>query len=246
MYISARILVFHILDIDDEFISFFSNIETTIITFIVFVLLFYNYITLEGIYKNRKTIGLITIGLFMFFIAELVWTLYTVFLERDPFPSIGDFFYILGYIPLIYVLYNKTKSIPVTPEKNRYLLSLVSVFILTLLSIFLIIIPIIQEMIRGYNIFEGIILFLYPLLDLLLLFYSIALYSKYAGGEIEIPWLVLTLAILFNYIADLIYLYEDWNEIYTSHTWSDDLFVTFYCLTALFGQLMRETFKSNT
>src|SRR5574338_575367 len=66
--------------------------------------------------KKINTIALASIvGLSVsWFVAEIIWTIYEMILQIEPFPSPADFFYIIGYPFLLIFVYvvGKTTKVP--------------------------------------------------------------------------------------------------------------------------------------
>jgi hypothetical protein len=83
-----------------------------------------------------------------------------------------------------------------------------------LLIIYLIFVPIIQE-ITPDRIFEGIVNLLYPVLDLILVALLLILSISTRKSRFNIAWLFIGLGLGFTNVADLVYGYASWYEIYT-------------------------------
>ena len=57
---------------------------------------------LDGL--NGRTYAAFAAGLGLWFVAEMLWTYYSLFAGVDPFPSLADAFWIAGYAPFAYHL----------------------------------------------------------------------------------------------------------------------------------------------
>lgn len=161
--------------------------------------------------------------------AETLYGYYNGFLNVDPYPSIADFFYLIGYAFFIsyMVVMNKIYKI-----QFSFILSSLITFFLVIFYVMYISIFIFKISEYSGNIYDLILLFVYPLTDLFIILGSLMYYFR--GRAISINkentyWLFVSLFGFFFFIADFIYGYSDIFFIS-----NDDIFDLFFNIGYLF------------
>lgn len=61
---------------------------------------------------NRNVFVLLSLGNGIWVIAGIIWIYYSSIQQADPFPSLADLCYMLGYIPIASALFIKARSLP--------------------------------------------------------------------------------------------------------------------------------------
>jgi len=153
---------------------------------------------------HAHSITWLGVGLFFWFIGEVIFFSYSLS-GVDPFPSIADFFYVMGYIPLAIGFIRESRSSS-RGIRRRDLAIFFSLFIfLTIITLYL-------SVFRAYDptvdALSNTILIGYGVGDLLLLAAMLPVLifvNKHTGGYISYPWLMLFLAAIFILGADLLY-----------------------------------------
>lgn len=163
------------------------------------------------------------------FSAEAMYGYYNGFLKVDPYPSIADFFYLIGYAFFIayFVMMNKFYKI-----EFSFILSSLITFFLVIFYVVYISIFIFKISEYSGNIYDLTLLFVYPLTDLFIILGSLMYYFR--GRAISINkentyWLFVSLFGFFFFIADFIYGYSDIFFIS-----NDDIFDLFFNIGYLF------------
>jgi hypothetical protein len=189
-----------------EFLTFASNIVFPITAgFMVVSCL----LTLRRYgWKSRSTYPLIllfvSVGISLWFLAELTVAIYTVYLNIEAFPSLADIFYLGGYIWLflaLSMLFNMFQT--VFSKKMFKAMAFPTVTTASVVSQVLLI-PII---VSNTNPITLAISFAYPILDLVLFAFSFSILLIFLKGGIGKAWFFLTLSILLATIADLLFSY---------------------------------------
>ncbi|MCY3410062.1 MAG: hypothetical protein INQ03_00365 [Candidatus Heimdallarchaeota archaeon] len=219
----------------------FTDIEAIVVSLLAAIAIFASAMVFERSSNNFKIQILLSLGFFLYSLGEFFWGFYELILEIDPYPSIADLFYLIAYLPLIVGITWKSRLTLAKSEKRRLILSLVLTAAFAIVSLMTVIIPYLTD--EESSIFERVIAAAYPILDIFVIAVVAILFSKYAGGKLERAWLILGVSMLITGVADTLFCYEDWNEIYNAYSFSHDLFIIGYLLGFAFGIYYRNTYK---
>ena len=161
------------------------------------------------------TLTWFTMGLILWFIAELSWTYYELGLGiENPFPSPADAIWLAGYPFIIYFLFRISKVL--SRQKfsyDREPLILISVATaLTLAYIFTLTFGIASMISNQQNMVAWIITIIYPILDGIAFVPSLLIIMKLRNKkQIEPikPWMLLAASILLVTVADIGFGYSE-------------------------------------
>jgi len=162
--------------------------------------------------------GSLALGLLLWTIGEVIWAFDELIRgEELPYPSVADVVYVAGYIPLIVALYLRYHSLRAAPSRRWLLVTLGAFAILAALAVGFTIGPIVTypEYDRPVEQFLDA---LYPLGDLLVALGALLVVLVLSGGALSLPWAVIAAGFVVQSIADLLFSYATWNEIYLSGT----------------------------
>jgi hypothetical protein len=196
---------------------------------------------------RQKTDGLIgraftalSIGLVLFMAAEIIWSYYEIGLKiENPFPSIADALWIVGYGPLIYFVFKLFRFYGASHSNMHIAIVLAA----TLAFVTYLIIEVSRDI--NFNSQTDIMSFLvsiaYPIFDAVLLVPSSLILLNPVKGELtSIPWIFL--AIIIMTAGDTIFAYISDNAQAESFTWAANLFfITAYVMITL-GLYWHKTF----
>ncbi|HXX05335.1 MAG TPA: hypothetical protein VEJ68_00770, partial [Candidatus Bathyarchaeia archaeon] len=145
------------------------------------------------------------------FIAETIWTIYELVYNINPFPSLADVFFLIGY-PLIFcflMYYLK----PVKKGASRKIILgsiLVSVAIL------------VPSIYMAYNfdpnvgLFENILATSYPVADSIILVPALVGVVLFFKGEVNFTWSLICLGIVLQSVGDTCFQYATFTNTYYS------------------------------
>lgn len=139
----------------------------------------------------------------------LSWTIYATILGVEkPYPSIGDVFWIGGYIPFAIGVYNYVQLLRPAISKRVFRIASIS----TLVIASAIFVPLIASAIYvEEEVLTMALNFAYPSLDLVLFSFAVLILHIFKmtelRGKMEIPWLLITFAILISTIGDALFSY---------------------------------------
>ena len=159
------------------------------------------------------------------FIAETLWTVYELVYDVNPFPSLADLFFLIGY-PLIFCfLMYYLKPVRKAASRNIVIGSiLVSISIL------------IPSMYMAYNLdpkvslYENILATSYPVADSIILVPALVGVFLFFKGEVNFTWTLICLGIILQSVGDIGFQFAQFtNSYYTWHP-SDIIFLWSYLL----------------
>jgi len=153
---------------------------------------------------------------------EAIWAGYTLILGVElPYPSVADFFWIGGYIPLFVALYLYVKLFGQALTKKMLAVSIVTAVALTILVTVALLMPALGA---EKDLAAIAMDFAYPILDLAL--FSVALLGLmiFWKGKLGSSWLLINAGILMNVCADMLFSYTTAQDIYYCGHMLDVLF----------------------
>lgn len=193
-------------------VAFLSNYLTTLVSLVhmVIVILFWRYAKDHEL--TKKTFQHFTVGFVLWAMAEVIWLVY-ILLEQDPYPSLADLLWLIGYVFLSAALYIGYKALGVRPAPQD--LGIIYTIILIVLSLtgIYIFIPILQDYTPGLFL-VSLLNMAYPILDLVIISQVLFLFFILEKSRFKIPWLVLAVGFTLMAITDLGFSFADWNGIY--------------------------------
>jgi hypothetical protein len=186
--------------------------------------------------------GGIAIGLVLWLGGELIWSSDQLWGgESLPYPSNADILWIIGYVPIIWALLRRFRSLRISPNQSWQKAVLILYGVIVSLIVIYLIIPIITDT-ETSRIYEKSVNLLYPLGDLVVALLAIMLVLVLSGGTLLSSWRLIASGFLFAAISDLLYGLTIWQGTYqTNPAEGIDLpgliinmsYVAFYVLVAL-------------
>jgi len=214
--------------------EFFESLLFPLVAFIIGG--FFVYLAKVFDWKSNLGRVWVTLGgaLFLWGFADLLWY-YFLLIGEEPFPSLADVFYLLGY-PLIFIgLFYMLKELEIEIDK-RLLLVYTGIFIIFSITVLYLLVPLIAT----DNLLETTAGLGYPLGDILILYFSVLVLVIFVlrGGNLKYSWIMVVLAFVLNAIADLIFTWDAWGEgLYAMFAFDilDAFFLSAYLLLGLAG-----------
>ena len=174
---------------------------------------------------------LFSLGMGVWFLGELTWAIYVLVLDVPlPYPSAADVFYISGYVFFgaglfgYVLLFRKV----LTAKKTAAASLLCAAG--ALLTAWVLIVPVASS---PEDPLTWALDFAYPSLDILLLAGAIFGLAIFIGGKLGRSWLVLILAVVFDFLGDVTFSIMSANGTYYSGSVSDFFFLWSYALFTL-------------
>ena len=178
-----------------------------------------------------KAYTFLGVGLGLFLIAEIIWSYYEIVLEiENPFPSIADALWLIGYGPLFYFVFKMYRFFGASNSRTHQLF--VSVAGAVLLLYLISGISQTADFTTQGRIVSFIISISYPTLDIILLIPAALIILNPMKGELtSIPWIFL--AILIMSVGDCAFAYSSNVIALQKMNWVWNLFfVTSYFVTS--------------
>ena len=163
---------------------------------------------------KRIWLGLL-IGFTLWAVGETLWAYYDLRLGAEvPFPSFADLAWAVGYLPLWVALFLRYRSIEVRGGSALWaaliVLGLVAVIVLRYILWPIITYPDYERSIEKFlDVF-------YPVGDLILLLGAVMVSIALRGGRLSSAWQLVAVGMAVLGVADLLFVYASWNEIYIS------------------------------
>ncbi|NHJ85392.1 MAG: YfhO family protein [Asgard group archaeon] len=220
--------------------SWYGNFSTTFSSSLAFI--FLTIVAFKYGLKSESGRVWFLLGIAFFFmtVAEITWAILDLFLHQDPYPSLADAFWIIGYIIMLVALILEDRQVKI--PRN---IVLTIIWSLVLIGAGLAIYFTLAEDIylyEDYNFLEKSVSTFYVFWDIILIFVLGLIFFKYRQGKIGVSWLLIMLGIVITAAADIMFSYLDWNEIYEQYqNYNDVMFVTGYYLIAIAGVLHLRT-----
>lgn len=222
-----------------DFLAFFSNVFRPVIAGVA---LLASGFALRNYWENlESTLSKIwlcfTLGMTFWFLSQLNWTiLTTAFNVRNPYPSIGDVYRLVGYGALFAAIFVYMGIFQPVISKR-----IVAITATVALPTSAGIIPSILLATRGkvsdVNSTTLLVSVAYPIFDLLLFAQAmlglLVFTTTELKGKVGGAWLLLNVGILMNVFGDLLLSYANLNGVYYSGHPLELFFYTGYILFSL-------------
>ena len=165
----------------------------------------------------EKTVWLVLcVGLILWLLGEMLWFYYEVLMGVDPFPSLADVPWVLGYPSLLIALFLLYRTVEVRLKAYEVAIG-VLVFIVAVAVFFTFghLIPAEEE----FTFLEKAVSLFYPVADLFLLYFALLITGLYWAGKLGYSWLLIAVGIILYAVGDLWFAYLEWLELYAEVVW---------------------------
>ncbi len=185
------------------------------------------------------------LGMGLWAMAECIWFYYQSLLGQEvPFPSTADVLWALGYAPLFWGLFFQYRTLGNQSERRRQVMALALYATGAILTFILVLWPMLSEPGEASAV-ELFLDVLYPIGDLFLALIATLSLLVLGRSLLGLPWLYIACSMLLFALADLVYVYADWREIYEiGRNWlsglSDVTYLAGY-ITAFIGAYRQAT-----
>ncbi|WP_144729867.1 hypothetical protein [Candidatus Nitrosocosmicus arcticus] len=180
------------------------------------------------IYYRKKYLMLST--MICWLIAEILFGYYSGFMEIDPYPSIADTFYTMGYIFFAVYLFSLNQLYKI--ERSLIMSSIVT-FSLIIIYVLYVSIFIYEVQLLSGGIVHFILFFIYPFFDLYIVAAGVLYYFRaktISVSKESFYWIFISLFGFFFFIADLTFEYNELLGFEHDHYLFDLLFNIGYLL----------------
>ncbi len=208
---------FHILPSEGQRVTLYSDIIAVIAALLPLVAFLYLLSYFEKGAPERVVLLTFIVGLFLWVLGETFWLYYEGLLEIDPFPSMADLFWILGYISVLAALILQYRTVEVRLERP-FVVGIALVILIFAITIGVLLgypIAVYEE----FTALEKFVSLFYPIADLFLLYVAFLITGLYWAGRLSYAWLLIAVGIMFYVVGDLWFAYLEWQEIYPKVWW---------------------------
>jgi diguanylate cyclase (GGDEF)-like protein len=206
---------------DEHASILYCDILTPIVDILVFSALVFTSVRLCK-YSRRISLvwSLIALAEFFTLLADLSWSYIEVVQKHDPSGALIESIYLLFY-PVIFAA---ILLMPTKPEnrivKVKRILDWVIILVAAVLGYWNFIVAPLSQ-ITQTSILEQIIVYIFPILDLMLFWILLSVSSRLKARQYEAAFLFLAFSFGITIIADVFYSYQAVTNIYYSGGWVD-------------------------
>jgi hypothetical protein len=143
------------------------------------------------------------------FAAEILWIVQELYLKIDPFPSMSDLFYLVGYpfLLMFFVAY-------IQPVKQSMSKQILAVSILFSVSILAVAMYLTLGNTSDEDLFALVLATSYPAFDSMIIIPAILGVTLFFKGKVNFMWTLICFGTLCIFIADTVFLLEQNNDSY--------------------------------
>jgi len=152
-----------------------------------------------------------SLGILLWSLGELTWAVYVLYLDVNPYPSLADGFYLGGYVFLFLALTSFFRMFQSGFSKPMLLKTVSVTGVLALVVALSLFLPIVASSDNSVTLALDIA---YPSLDVMLFFFAFAVLLIFIEGEVGKAWFFLTLGVILNVAADLLFSYAELQGFY--------------------------------
>ena len=168
----------------------------------------------------RRTWLFISLGIFSYFLADIIWAYFENVLQIEPFPSVADIFYLL-FLPLIAI---GTFVVPGAPLSNRerwkFNLDTAIILVTVFMALWYFVIqPTVVA--NAGDLVSQVISVAYPIGDMIIIFGILNALLRKPDRDTRSSFVYLFVGILFFVGADTIFSYTGLAGTYVSGGWLD-------------------------
>lgn len=197
----------------DAFVHTFNSIPDAPLAIIVTVAAASIWRQMSAEDQRRRLWGGLVIGWALWALAEMIWSLSSIFGREVPYPSLADLFWVVGYIPMTIGLLGSVRAMPTKPAPSqKRMIWGISAATILIASIF-VFIPIIQDF-DPQQLLVSALNLIYPLGDLFLLSIVWWLFFVYEKGDYGFAWRLLIVGFILTTFSDLVFTYAVWQDLY--------------------------------
>ena len=197
----------------DDSPTWFANIGTLLGAWSVAVLALLLWRSYTPDEVGRRVWLALFLGLLLWAIGDTLWAYYDLQPGGEvPYPSPADVAWVAGYPFLWAALWMRYRSMEARPGRRQGLA--LGLIIPTGLVVFgFVLWPILTY--PGYDrLIEQALDALYPVGEFILLAGSVLVATAMHGGRLSFPWRIIALGIAVLSLADLVFAYATWNDLY--------------------------------
>lgn len=197
-----------------EALRYISDVAAVLCPLIAAVLLVRAWGGMSETETSKRVWGLIALGLVLWTIAEALWGFYELALNIEvPYPSIADIFWLAGYVPIYMALVIRYRALQAKASLRRRLSILLFIIVYSGLLVYYVAVPIFTAF-DPTKVLESLTNIAYPLVDWGVCILTLLIIFSLENGRFAAVWQLFGAGLLLTAIADSLFFYASWNEIY--------------------------------
>jgi hypothetical protein len=193
--------------------TWFANIGAVVGAWTVTALAFLLWRSYDPNEAARRIWLPLMIGFFMWALGDTLWAYHDLRPGADiPYPSIADIAWTIAFPFLWLGLWRRYRSLGV-PLGRRQWFAPAAIVVVGLIVFVAVLWPILTYTDYDRQI-ERVLDVFYPVGELILFALAVVVAASVRGGRLESPWLAIAIGIAVLSLADLVFAYATWNEVY--------------------------------
>ncbi|MEX0657030.1 MAG: hypothetical protein WD154_05750 [Nitrosopumilaceae archaeon] len=161
------------------------------------------------------------------FFAEITWIMQELYFKIDPFPSVADLFYLVGYPFLLMFVISYLEPLKDGITKEILAIAILAATIVLVSSLYVVLNE--DEELSHY---EFALLAGYPVADAIILVPSLLGVILFFKGKVNFMWTLVFVGVISLYVADTTFLYTQLEDTYYTGHPLEMLFHFMYFLMA--------------
>ena len=142
------------------------------------------------------------LGVLLWFLGELTWSIYEVFLHVEvPYPSVADVFYLAGYVPVIVAVIQFLWFFRRSFTASRVAVGALSGLLivgLTSVLVYPLSVSLSDALTKSFDV-------AYPMLDAVLTTLAVLMFLTYSGGLFAKPWVTISAGLVLVGLYDIMF-----------------------------------------
>ena len=185
-------------------IVLFNDIASIVFAFVAVYVFYWVWRLTEDRDSSKQVWRLIFYSLLVWTVSDITWAFYEVVLGKHiPFPSVADFFWMLGFIPFSIGLFQKYRTLNAKLDRRRVQLIAVGSAIFILIAFYF------SFYSNGAafstrSLFENILMFSYPVMMLILLILASLVLFSIGKGRFALTWRLIVNSLFLRSASNLL------------------------------------------
>ena len=184
-----------------------------------------------------------SLGILFWLLGESTWAVYALWYSVPiPYPSIADFFWLAGYVPLLYAMFTLAWPFREGFSTRKMLVATSSVILLATL-ILVVLVPQAYASKMGQDLAAVSVGLAYPMLDVVLLMIALPVLFLFASGTFWRPFRFIVIGLTLTFCGDILFSWATLNGVYYDGSYLE-LFFHWSYIALAYGFYLR--FKAGT
>ena len=185
-------------------IVLFNDIASIVFAFVAVYVFYLVWHLTENRDSSKQVWRLIFYSLLVWTVSDITWAFYEVVLgQQTPFPSLADFFWLLGFIPFSIGLFQKYRTLNAKLDRRRVQLIAAGSVIFILIAFYFSFYSV-GTAFPTNSLFENILMFSYPMTMLILLILASLVLFSIKKGRFALTWRLIVNSLFLRSASNLL------------------------------------------